>query len=98
MAADPKQPKGAKAPDKHHGWKPGPLPPDTYGWGGVVPVGEKLGGGFYYADFKGDHVTVYPTDDSEYDLKPDRVAQYNNAIQTLPPADDTEKAEPNGGA
>lgn len=36
-------------------WKQGPLPKDTWGWGGVVPVGQS-GSGFFFADFKGDRV------------------------------------------
>jgi hypothetical protein len=89
------------------GWKKGPLPPDTYHWGGVVPIcpacrgtgykiytpdrcpdcsgtGAEVTSGFYFADFKGDHVTMNPGTDTERDLKPDEVAWYNNALD-LPP-------------
>ncbi len=39
----------------HHGWKPGPLPPNTSDcWGGVVTK-DIEGIGFYFATFWGDH-------------------------------------------
>jgi hypothetical protein len=62
------------------GWKQGPLPPGTFWWGGVVPVGEESGG-FYFADFHGDHVKICPGDRV---LKADEVAWFNNALD-LPP-------------
>lgn len=66
-------------------WKPGPLPPDTWNWGGVVPVGDQYTQGFYFADFCGDHVKLTVVD--EYvarELKPEEVAFYNNCLE-LPP-------------
>jgi hypothetical protein len=73
------------------GWKKGPLPPDTYYWGGVVPTDLAPGSGFYFADFHGDHVKVdvLEKDGGYYrrtirTLKPDEVAWYNNALD-LPP-------------
>lgn len=62
-----------------HGWKPGPLPGGTYHWGGVVKVG--MSGGFYFADFCGDHVKVCPGGEV---ILPDQVAMYNNCLR-LPP-------------
>lgn len=62
-------------------WKPGPLPPDTWNWGGVVPHGEDLARGFLFADFCGDHAKVFP--DGRV-LKPHEVKWYNNALD-LPP-------------
>jgi hypothetical protein len=64
-------------------WQKGPLPPDTWNWGGVVPVGEK--GGFFFADFQGDHVTIVP-DSNTYGrtLQAHEVAWYDNSL-TLPP-------------
>jgi hypothetical protein len=56
-------------------WKKGPLPKDTFNWGGVVPVG--LDSGFYFADFWGDHVIVVPTGKR---LEPHEVAYYNNCL------------------
>jgi len=60
-------------------WKEGPLPPNTWGWGGVVPVGTT--NGFFFADFCGDHVKIVP--DGRV-LKPEEVAWYNNCLH-LPP-------------
>jgi len=67
-------------------WKKGPLPPDTWNWGGVVPVTEKGGSGFYFADFKGDHAVI-STNRGEKDgliLKPEEIAYYDNSIE-IPP-------------
>jgi hypothetical protein len=61
-------------------WKPGPLPPDTYGWGGVVPV-RHTGAGFYFADFCGDHVK---TPDGG-NIPAAEVAYFNNSLG-LPPS------------
>jgi hypothetical protein len=60
-------------------WKQGPLPADTWGWGGVTL--KDTGMGFYFADFKGDHVTICP---GERDVKADEVVMYDNSL-TLPP-------------
>lgn len=62
-------------------WQKGPLPKDTYGWGGVAPVG--LGTGFFFADFCGDKVKVVGGADN-LELKPEEVAYYDNSL-TLPP-------------
>ncbi len=61
------------------GWRKGPLPPDTYFWGGAVPFDHE-GDGFYFADFGGDHVTL----DTGRVLKAHEVAWYNNDLG-LPP-------------
>ncbi len=61
-------------------WRPGPLPPNTWMWGGVVPKGE-TGSGFYFADFQGDTVKTVP--DGRV-LKADEVAYYDNGLE-LPP-------------
>ena len=65
-------------------WKTGPLPPDTYGWGGVVLVGQK-GSGFYFADFCGDHVKTIPGD-TEYwrRVAPHEIALYDNSLEAPP--------------
>ena len=65
------------------GWKRGPLPPDTYYWGGVVPVGHNAYG-FYFADFCGDHVKIVDGSTDGRVIKADEVAWYNNSIN-LPP-------------
>lgn len=68
-------------------WQKGPLPPGTYNWGGVVPT-SGAGDGFYFADFKGDHVEIVDTDRTTphavWSLKPDEVAWFDNSIE-LPP-------------
>lgn len=68
------------------GWKDGPLPAGTYGWGGVVPhdsvlPGLKLSteGGFLFADFCGDHVRVVGHD-QPVSLHPNDVRKYNNSL------------------
>ena len=67
-------------------WKKGPLPPDTWNWGAVVPTDGSAHPGFFFADFKGDHVVVIG---SAYEegliLEPDQIAWYNNSID-LPPS------------
>lgn len=58
-------------------WQKGPLPPNTWNWGGVVPTGTTSG--FYFADFCGDHVKC-----GDRVLKPDEVAWFDNSLE-LPP-------------
>jgi hypothetical protein len=67
-------------------WEKGPLPPATYGWGGVVPV-DYDGDGFFFADFGGDTVKQIGGggEGGERVLKAHEVKFYNNAIQDLPP-------------
>jgi hypothetical protein len=74
-------------------WKKGPLPPDTYHWGGVVPFDLKSLG-FYFADFFGDHVMVEMRDGKRR-LEPHEVAWYDNSLE-LPPRESvaTADAEP----
>ncbi len=61
-------------------WKKGPLPKDTWGWGGVVPKDAASLGGFYFADFCGDTVKTCPGDRV---LKADEVHEFDNSL-TLP--------------
>ncbi len=63
-------------------WKMGPLPPDTWGWGGVTKKSDP-GSGFYFADFCGDHVKIFTVDETKV-LNPQDVGMYNNSL-TLPP-------------
>jgi hypothetical protein len=65
------------------GWKKGPLPPDTWMWGAVVPT-DHDGSGFFFADFHGNAVTMSPGTKYARTLKPEEVAWYNNALD-LPP-------------
>jgi hypothetical protein len=71
-------------------WKRGPLPAGTYNWGGVVPVevdGKPFGGGgFFFADFCGDHVECYLGDaDPRHRFKAHEVAWYDNGLELPPP-------------
>jgi len=66
------------------GWQKGPLPPNTYYWGGVVPT-DLGGSGFYFADFCGDHVRIVGGETGKDRLlQPDEVAWWNNCLE-LPP-------------
>lgn len=60
-------------------WKHGPMPPDTYGFGAVKLIGYP---GFYYADFHGDHVIVFPGE--QRITPPVNIDQYDNSL-TEPP-------------
>jgi hypothetical protein len=65
-------------------WNKGPLPPGTYLWGGVVPINHK-GSGFFFADFRGDHVVVNPGDPQyERKITAEEVRWWNNGLD-LPP-------------
>ncbi|WP_425618060.1 hypothetical protein NA78x_001753 [Anatilimnocola sp. NA78] len=70
------------------GWKRGPLPANTFGWGGVVPVDLKVDG-FFFADFAGDKVTL---SDGRV-LKAHEVAQWNNRL-SLPPGNKASGTQP----
>lgn len=63
-------------------WKPGPLPKNTYMWGGVVTKG--LTSGFYFADFCGDHVKLIGCGKDNEVVKAEDVLWYDNSIE-LPP-------------
>lgn len=67
-------------------WKKGPLPAGTYNWGGVVPVGQEGGYGFYFADFCGDHVKALEAGEHGESrvLKPEEVAYYDNSLEPSP--------------
>lgn len=58
-------------------WKPGPLPENTYGWGGVVLDGFARHT-FMFADFCGDHVKL-PCDNNRV-VRAEDVVQYDNGI------------------
>lgn len=66
-------------------WKKGPLPPGTYGWGGVVPDDRPMGLGFFFADFRGD-VAVMNEFGKEERIPAKNVKWYDNSL-TLPPHD-----------
>lgn len=62
-------------------WKKGPLPPNTYNWGGIVLKGENLALGFHFADFKGDHAQI---DCGNEKVLAEDVLLYNNSLE-MPP-------------
>lgn len=39
-------------------WRKGPMPPNTWNWGGVQYGDLKPDDGFFFADFRGDHVIL----------------------------------------
>lgn len=61
------------------GWHAGPVPAGTYEWGAVV-LQDQEGAGFYFADFKGDHLTIY-RGDNKVEVKPWEVKFWNNGIK-----------------
>lgn len=66
------------------GWKEGPMPRDTWGWGGVVLKKYAEYDGFYFADFRGDHAVLVHLDGAgDERVEADDVAAYNNLL-TLP--------------
>ena len=65
-------------------WQKGPLPKDTYGWGGVVKVGQDPRVGFQFADFRGDKIATLGPDG--HILQADEVAWYDNSL-TMPPSE-----------
>jgi len=62
----------------------GPLPAGTFGWGGVVKVGQDPRVGFQFADFRGDNVAT-PGPDGHI-LQPEEVAWFDSSL-TMPPSE-----------
>lgn len=65
------------------GWHKGPLPAETWNWGGVVPVGSDPHVGFYFADFQGDHVLIQKSINGLcvwVRIQPEEVAYFNNCL------------------
>lgn len=68
-------------------WQKGPMPPGTYNWGGVVT--KELAGksGFYFADFRGDHVVLCPdTNGTPKRVEAADILWFDNSL-TLPPTE-----------
>lgn len=63
-------------------WRQGPLPKNTFFWGGVVPAGDDPSKGFYFADFCGDHAKIVP---GPRRLEADEVGWYDNCLRLPPP-------------
>lgn len=74
-------PKGTPVQAASNEWKKGPLPPNTYFWGGAVVSNDTSG--FQFADFCGDHVKL-DTRNGWLRVEPADVKMYNNCL-TLPP-------------
>jgi hypothetical protein len=62
-------------------WKQGPLPPDTYYWGGVVRSGDDPKMGFYFAGFNGDHAVITKPDGTTEKLTPHQVGWFNDCLR-----------------
>ena len=78
--AEPAKPATCPCPADCCGWRRGPLPPNTFMWGGVVLVGEGTNA-FHFADFYGDHVRLPCANGREPRIvKPHEVAFYNNSL------------------
>lgn len=68
-------------------WKRGPMPPDTWHWGGVVTVDRHLmyGAAFLFANFRGDYAEAFGG--NCHHLQADEIAWYDNSL-TEPPKED----------
>ena len=70
-------------------WKVGPLPPNTFYWGGVIPKSLDTSSpddwGFYFGDFRGDHVVVNPNSPQSFVVEAKDVLLYNNSLHMPPP-------------
>ena len=84
------QPKGAK----NMAWKKGPLPPNTWNWGGVVLVG--MADGFYFADFHGDYVVIQDGTPDGCKVAADKIALYDNSLELPPDVKGRALARPKG--
>lgn len=58
-------------------WKHGPMPEDTWNWGGVV-LKDDGRDCFHFADFHGDHVTLVPDGRR---IEPEEILLYNNCLE-----------------
>lgn len=76
---------GDQHPEVCPGWQKGPLPENTWGWGGVVPhgLGDNLGG-FCFADFHGDRVKVIGAKEGEEWLEAHEIKYFNNCLGLAP--------------
>lgn len=67
-------------------WQKRPMPKGTFGFGGVLKVGERPMLGFHFADFHGDHVMLYDNKRSGERVEAHEVAAFDNSFQ-MPPHD-----------
>jgi hypothetical protein len=67
-------------------WKRGPLPHGTYNFGGVVTAEAAGSGGFYFADFRGDHaVIIGKAGRMDERAEAGDVLAYDNGLELPPP-------------
>jgi len=67
------------------GWKKGPLPANTWQWGGVMLQGEGTNS-LWFADFCGDHVKLFGRKDKPR-AEAREIAYYNNSLVSPLPKD-----------
>lgn len=60
-------------------WQKGPLPENTWHWGGVMVVGEGTSG-FHFADFKGDCAELVYGQEKRL-VKAEEVAFFDNSLR-----------------
>jgi hypothetical protein len=67
-------------------WKRGPLPPGTYNWGGIINAESAGSGGFFFADFRGDHaVVIGRTGRLDERVEAGEILWYDNGLELPPP-------------
>lgn len=71
-------------------WKKGPMPKNTWMWGAITTTPESSG--FYFADFKGDHVIIYGGSKDGKKVLAKDITYYNNSL-TLPPSKQGKKMQ-----
>ena len=79
------------------GWKKGPLPPNTWQWGGAIPQPGQGDMGFYFADFKGDHVIINPDTPNAKRVEAWEVAFYCNCLEIPIKVDGAEEVKGRAG-
>lgn len=65
------KPDAVCSPEKASGWKQGPPPADSFGWGAVAIIGEEADG-FYFAEFENGEVFVAGVKNERGECGPDR--------------------------
>lgn len=74
---------GADTVRLSEGWHQGPLPANTYQFGGIVLKGLDPNRGFHFADFRGDHVMVVTSSGDLKRHEANEIGYWNNSI-TIP--------------
>lgn len=95
-----KHPKPTKSTTNKKGrWRKGPLPKNTYGWGGIVTK-DCPDGFFLYADFCGDYAMTFTTEKGHLTTQRVEAADillWDNAL-TEPPKHLLEEAKKEAGS